>query len=402
MIEFLNSFGEYWSEAEIGSLSFWVLPLITIAAVWILTIVGIKILSGRKRLKTIFLIIRGWVISAMIVALILVASITYLWTQDFFSQRPLELSFLLSLFIAMAVPLIAMIVLTGYYSTEGMKEITSQPKTPLQLESTISSLKRAFGKNKLAMLIPVAGFSMLLFALDRGNNMISIVFDNSESMENSNAIQALSETFNNLDENNEIILSTLEGLQAQDGSDGKSTMQEIMDVQRYSQLKAGNVVSFDSPDAAVSGLSRISNECIGSPICETIWKSYLFSRETKPDAAYDNKLLVVITDGEDNLVGENILTGRFLFDSPEFSEFFSPERVFIIDYSGSASNPLMQRFRNSGSDIYNVENNKEDYISALDNALQKFMSDWNLVYWVIFIYLLFAVIGLIIQPRKIV
>ena len=402
MNEFFNSLAEYWSEAQFGSFSFWVLPLITLAVIWVLTIVGLKIFIARKRLKTVFLVMRAWSISAMIAALILVASICYLWTRDFFSQHPLELSFLLALVIALLVPLINLLFLNGYYNTEGIREITTQPKTPLQLESTISSLKRAFGKNKLVLLMPMAGFMLLLLALNQGNNLISIVFDNSESMENNNAIQALSETFHNLDENNEIILATLEGLQAEDGSDGKSSLDEIMAVQQSPQLKAGNVVSFDSPGAAIGGLGRISNECIGSPICETIWKSYLFAREVKPDESYDNRLLVVITDGEDNLVGESLLTGGFLFDDAAFSEYFPSERVFIIDYSSGKSNPLMQRFRNSGSDIYNVENNKEDYISALDNALQKFMSDWNLIYWVIFIYALFALITLIIQPNKIV
>ncbi|MBR9999769.1 MAG: hypothetical protein KFF73_12410 [Cyclobacteriaceae bacterium] len=402
MNEFLNNFGEYWSEAQFGSLSFWMAPVITMAVIWIMTIVGLKIFTRRKRLKTVFVVNRAWGVSSMIVAMMLIGIICYLWTENYFSQHPLELSFLMALVISMAIPLIGLLTLTDYYTAEGMKEITIQPKTPLQLESTISSLKKAYGKNKLSFLIPVAGFSMLLFALNRGNNNISIVFDNSESMQNNNAVGALSETFDNLDENNEIVLATLDGLQEEDGSDGKFSLDEIMAIQRSSQLKGGNVTSYNSTEEAINGLSRISGECIGSPICETIWKTYLFTREVKAGQDFENKLLVVITDGEDNLLGETLLSGSFLFDNDDFSSFFSPDRVFIIDYSGGQVNPLMQRFRNSGCDIYNVENNREDYINALDNALQKFMSNWNLVYWVIVIYVIFALISLIIQPKKIV
>ena len=75
-----------------------------------------------------------------------------------------------------------------------------------------------------------------MFALNSGKNIISIVFDNSGSMESKNSIEALSETFDNLGKNNEILLTTLEGL-GEGSSGGKNTINEIFAIKNYSHYK---------------------------------------------------------------------------------------------------------------------------------------------------------------------
>ena len=112
--------------------------------------------------------------------------------------------------------------------------------------------------------------------------------------------------------------------------------------------------------------------------------------------------MVVITDGLDNILGESVKTGRFFFDDNGFAEYFPTDKVFVIDYSNGQSNPLFQRFQNAGCDIYNVDNNKQAYIDALDNALQSFKNNWFLIYWTILIFSIMTIIGLLIQPKKII
>jgi hypothetical protein len=403
MTEFLKSFGTYCKQAEFSSIWFWAFPLGTLFLIWLLTTVGVKIFSKRVKLKTVFVINRAWIISSLIVAGILIGFICFWWSRNFFAQHNYQLALLISLTIAMLIPIFSLLNLRSYYTPEGIKEITDQPKTAHQLNSVIVLTKKAFTTNKLYFFIPLLGFLLLFLYLYKGTNLITLVYDNSASMQETNAIDALSETFSNLEPNNEVILTTLEGYLASDYNTliEKKTVKDILMVSKYSTLKGGNVVAFTNPTDARNGLSQISNECNGSPICEALWKTYLFVQETKPNQTFDKKLLIVITDGADN-IDATLSSGKFLFDDEKFSEFYPPENTFVIDYSNGSSTSFLQRCASVGCDIYPAENNKQAYLDALDNALQSFKNNWFLIYWTAIIFSLFTIIALLIQPKKIV
>jgi hypothetical protein len=401
MSDFIKSFSIYCKEAQFESISFWVFPICTITIIWLFTTVGLKIFPKRRKLRVVFVANRAWMISSLIVGGIIIGLICFWWSNNYFSQNPLQLSLLISLTIAMLIPVICLLNLRNYYTQEGIKEITDQPKTKNQLEASITFTKRAFSTNKFYFLISTIGFLFLLFYLNKGANLISVVYDNSGSMTQTNAIDALSETFDNLQDNNEITLTTLEGFTSPNDPAGRSSMKDLMLVSKSSAVKGGNVVSFNNPMEAKNGLSQASNPCNGSPICEGIWKTYLFIKETKTNQTYKNKLLIVVTDGMDN-IDESLKSGKFFFDDEGFVEFFPADNVFIIDYSGGTSSTFMQRCQTAGCDIYPAENNKQAYLDALDNALQSFKNNWFLIYWTIIIFLLFTILGLLIQPKKIV
>jgi len=402
MTEFLKSFSTYCKEAEFSSIVFWAFPICTLIFIWLLTTMGVKIFSKRKKLKTIFVINRAWIISSLIAACILIGLICFWWSRNFFAQHPYQLALLISLVIAMLIPVFSLFNLRSYYTPEGIKEITDQPKTAHQLNSVIVLTKKAFTANKFYFFIPLLGFLFLFLYFYKGTNLITLVYDNSASMEETTAIDALSETFSNLEPNNEIVLTTLEGYQLTDVPPvEKTTMNEIMAVSKYSNLREGNVVAFTNPTDARSGLSQISNDCNGSPICEALWKTFLFVQETKPNQTFDKKLLIVITDGADN-IDATLASGKFLFDDEKFSEFYPSENTFVIDYSNGTSTSFLQRCTSAGCDIYPAENNKQAYLDALDNALQSFKNNWFLVYWTVIIFSLFTFIALLIQPKKIV
>jgi hypothetical protein len=311
------------------------------------------------------------------------------------------LSLLIALIISLLIPIFSFINLNKYYSNEGIKEITDQPKTSQQLDATIPLIKKSFDGIKVYYIIPLLGFLFLLFYLNKGINLISIVFDNSGSMTQTNAIDALSETFDSLDDNNEIILTTLDGLSSTNDPEGKSNMKDLMQVSASSRIKGGNVILFNNAKEAMGGLSaQLSNNCYGSPIVESIWKMWLTVKETKSNQTYKNKLLVVITDGVDN-IDTTLESGKFFFDDTYFAQSFTPENVFVIDYSGGISTNFMQRFTDAGCDIYPAENNKDDYLNALDNALQSFKNNWSLIFWTIILFFILAFIGLLIPPKKI-
>ena len=303
----------------------------------------------------------------------------------------------------MLIPVLSLFNLRSYYTTEGLKEITDQPKTEHQLNSVIVHTKKAFTNNKFYFFIPILGFLLLFLYFSKGANLITLVYDNSESMQQTSAIDAISETFANLEENNEITLTTIEGYEQTDVSPVvKKTMNEIMATNKSSSLKAGNVVAFTNPIDASKGLTQISNQCYGSPICEAIWKTYLFLNETKLNQTFNKKLMIIVTDGSDNLLAESLSSGKFFFNDEKFEEYFPAENVFVIDYSNGQSTPFMQRASNAGCDIYPAENNKQAYLDALDNALQSFKNNWFLIYWTAIIFSLCTIIAILIQPKKIV
>lgn len=402
MNEFINSFNTYIKEASYKSLLFWAFPLGTIVLVWILVITGTKLFRKRKKLKTAFIVNRAWIICSLAVACVITSLLSYWWSKNYFVHHPLQLPLLISLTISMIIPVVCLLNLRSYYSQESLKEITEQPKTSNQLDASTTLVKNAFRRNKLYYLLPFAGLAFLLFYLNKGINLISVIYDNSESMQTTNAISALSETFDNLLENNEITITSIDGYTQSTLPAAKTSLSQIMPVTRSSDLKGGNVMSFGTPAEAQTGLSRIPAECLGSPIGEAIWKTFLYIRETKANMAYKNKLLIVFTDGADNILGESVASGKFFFDDEGFAELFPPDKVFIIDYSNGKANYLKQRFENAGCDVYPSENSKQAYLDALDNALQSFKNDWFLIYWTILILVAFTLVGILIQPKKIV
>ncbi|MDR2774069.1 MAG: hypothetical protein LBC19_04885 [Tannerella sp.] len=404
MDEFIKNFGIYWKAAPFDTFLFWMIPAGTIFAIWLLTTVGMKIFGKRKILKTAFLVNKAWVIGSLTVAMMLIAIIGYYWSQNIFAKEPYQMALFISLALSFAVPLIAFVNLRKYYSSENMNEIIDQPKTMHEFETRIPLIKKAFDRIKLYYFLPVLGFLFLLFSLSKGTNLISIVFDNSGNMETSNAMNALSETFETLEDNNEIILTTLEGLSSADDAALKQSIAELMLVSQSQRLKAGLVHLFNTPVEAQSSLHTIFNSgqtVYGSPISESIWKTWLTVKESKANQEYRNRLLIIITDGLDN-IDASLTSGNFFFDNNDFSAYFAPENTFVIDYSGGKTNNFLQRCMNAGCDIYPAGNSKEVYLDALDNVLQSFKNNSFLIYWLVLIVCAFTVTGILIPSKKIV
>ncbi len=401
MSEFLRSFSHYVETAQFNTMVFWLFPLITLLSIWLFTTIGLKLVARKRKLTTVFIIHRAWIVSALLVAMVWVGMICYWWATSWFAEHPWQLTLLFSLFIALLVPVVVLYRLRNHYSRDGLKALAPFAITPFQFDQRMVFTRRAFGKNKWYYLIPLLGFTMLLFALYKGQNMIAIVYDNSQSMEKTAAIDALAETFNSLQENNEIILTTLEGYVFEELETTSYSLAQVMDKSNSDDLKGGQVTLYNTPQLALDGVHQITNECIGSPIGEAIWKTYLFLEETKSDQPYSNQLLIALTDGQDSFL-ESPNAGEFFFDHEGFNIRFPVENVYMIDYSEAAPAPLMQRFQDAGAEVFAAENNKAAYLDAFDNALQTFKGNGFLVYWTLLIVVVHTLVGLLISPKKII
>lgn len=402
MNEFLDSIVNFYLKASFGSLAFWAFPLLTLLGIWLLATVGLKIGRRKRKLKSVFKIHRSLMVSSLFVSGVLISLLCYWWATNYFAEHPYEFALLFSLLLALLVPIFVQFSLRSHYRNDGLKELVNQPKTDRQFVRAITFTKKAFGKNKIYYVLPLLGFIFLLFYLYKGTNLIAIVYDNSTSMDDRTASEALNETFDQLEENNQIVFATLNANQGGIGQDtAKADINQIMAARTTTDLVAGTVIAFNNPEEAVGNLGLADNSSPASPISESIWKTWLFIKETKAEQPYRNKLLVVITDGGDN-VGASLANGKFFFDDEAFAEYFNPDNVFITDFSQGASSPLIQRFQNAGCDVFPVENRKQDYLDALDHSLSAFKNDWNLVYWTLLITGLLAAIGLLVPPKKVI
>jgi len=398
MEEFFKAFGKYIKVAEFNSFEFWIYPIGTILAIWLLTAIGLKIIpKGKSSLKTVFYIHNFWVVNSILVASIIIGLLCYWWATSYFSNNPIQLNLLISLFVALLIPIINFNQLKRCFTLEDIKEIISHPKTPIQHDKRITEAKKSYRKIKLFYMMLPLGFLFLLLILNPKKNLITIIYDNSSSMEDNKAIEALSETFDNLGDNNEIVLTTLGGPDF-NFSGIKKTMNEILAVKLYSQLQAGDVVYYSDPISAKAGLNQIT-KIDYSPISESIWKSFLFISSNLSNKNYENRVLIIITDGGDE-ISNSIMSSKFFFDDEVFLNIFMPENTIVIDYSNGATNSLLQKFQEAGCEIFVASNSKQDYLDALDMTLTSFKRNWHLVFWTIIITVILSVIGLSIEPKR--
>ena len=164
MDDLFRNFGVYLKNAEFESFEFWLIPIGTVLIIWFFTVVGPKIFTSRKKIKTIFVVHNVAIFASILVAAILIGLICYFWSINYFSQNPIQLSLLISLFIALFIPIISFISLRTFFTIDNLNKIAHQAKTKNQFDKTITETRKVFGKNKLSYLILIPGFLFLLFA----------------------------------------------------------------------------------------------------------------------------------------------------------------------------------------------------------------------------------------------
>lgn len=398
--DFFQNFWQYSKEANI----LWsvLTPIITLAAIWLLAFIGLKLFANTGRLRTVFMIHRALIVSSLLVAMVLVAIICYCWTKNITAESHLELAFIISLIFAFIVPIVSLILLRGYWEKTKVNEIIHQPVSSVQAQNNIPFINKAFNKTKIWYFLPFIGFLFLLFSMNSGKNIISIIYDNSISMNGSNAISALTQTFGKLDVNNEIIFTNLNN-RGSDLSTCKTSINDILAIKQSNKIKVGSCIPYNTPEEAKLNFQSTLSVAEGSPICEVIWKMWLFTKENnKANNIYKNKLLIIITDGDDLLVKEDLQqNNKFLFDDTEFAEFYTPEDMHIVDYSTDGNSLVIEKFRDYGATVYPAVTSVDDYLSALDDALLSFQKNIYLIVWTIVICILGTIIGLVITPKKI-
>lgn len=399
MIKSLNT---YWNETQwISFWDFWFPVLLTLVLILGLTFATLKLITrknntGRPGYLTIFFIHRAFIWASCLIATGWVAYTCWCWTRHLYGHNHHEFAHLLCLTIALGAILTGYISLRKYYSRENLRAIMPIARTYSEAEHRSFFARKGFTGLKLAAVIPFAGLLMLLTLVDNSRNLIVIFLDNSSSMEAGLARgqQALSQTFSELPESTEIVLASfplkISGRPA-------ATVDDIM---KKKKPRGGLVTSqeFASPAAAESYLQAITIGD-GSPITEAVWDIFLNLKTSRDQASYENRKLLIVTDGGDGYITETTnRSKKFLCSDPAFEEFFNSSDVHLISINNDTGR-FFDDATNCGYDIQDG-NSLDSYTAAVDEALGAMTADWNFVWWMLIFLVTFFLSCLIISPER--
>jgi cytochrome b561 len=415
MDDFFKGWGdssrEYWAEMKTAPGVYWLYLPMVIFAIWALAILlRIAIKKSKYPFKTVYTIHRRIAISSALLATVFVLLMIYWWSSQYYDTHPVRLVHLFSFFLLLLVPVISLLVLRGYYRKEQLRDIAELAKTSDQQKKIGDATRKGFNKVKLWGLFVVIGFlGLTLWGFKAEKNLVSILLDNSPSMEEAirNGKIALGNTFKKLNPGTNVVLTTF-------------TMQKATSLPTYDDILAFskfNVVTvsnfFESPAAALDALNAVDIEGnVGSPISQGIWENYQFVQHSCPVKDYKNVVLLIITDGIDNISQSLNQSNSFFCQQPPFNELYPAENIRVIDvkdnFENGNSNSNTQsgalgtiRFFEKASKCgYDIQSGKEleDYGQAVEDALKDFKKDWWLIIWVGAIYLVYLLSLIIITP----
>lgn len=378
---------------------------LVIIAVGILVIVILKYQEGHKDLGRLFQIYRIGIISAYCVAVVFIAYCINLWNQGLYKTSVAELWDLLALVAILVIPIYCFSALRNNYTRETINNVIGHPLTPTLQANALKLARRQFARLKWYVLIPALGFLMLLL-VQEPYNLISIVLDNSASMETplENGKQALSETFSDLNEKTHIIITTFED--SENMTAYKTTLASMRGMSKSERLKG--LSHFESSNEAaidyMSSIQTLKQQTSNSPVCEAILQNHLFAQEqiVESDVTYEGIVGVIVTDGGENYItdGENEI--KQLFCNSGFFEATFQE-LFFIDinkYEGDdSSGKLFQAIMDCDYDIL-PGGELNSYVDSLGEIFQDIKKDWYFIYWLAIIYILLGVVAILIQPKK--
>jgi hypothetical protein len=216
-------------------------------------------------------------------------------------------------------------------------------KFKLFLLSRVQRMKYLF----LIVFIPF----MILLIKPKDKILYSLVFDNSQSMENQLgfAKNVIKDLTGKLKDNSTFVLTTIplcykesECLKLQNSS--KRKLEKIISQKIQDSVIGSTFVAKNNNDLLeyIDGESLDISQ-IGSPIYECIWNNFIISTEENKNQSYSKKKLIIMTDGADNLYAK-----EFGFVRPSSS-------IFAFNLSNSSMNDFYNEIS-----IINYENLNTD------------------------------------------
>ncbi len=336
-------------------------------------------------------------------AFLIILGICYFWSEGYYNSNPLTFSHLLALLVAYLIIGAAMRAGASLFAKATVGRLIFQPLNEEDERNRTVLLKREFAKRKLWLVLPFVGFLALLMLNLKSQNLVTIVLDNSSSMETNNANgivpievgrKALFKTVENLDGYTDLIIATFAESDnyISDAGElaGKQTAQEL----------TGNVRFFDAADNnnARSYINTLNNVITpSSPLTETIYKSYLFAKEYSANKSYGNSAMIIITDGGEAKLGD--FTDLFCDDANFTAVFPDPENISLINLEDDATGDFYNKAADCG---YTMQEGSDltAYNESLDMLMQDYKNNWSVIFWTMIIALVSSLFIYFTEPKR--
>lgn len=392
--------------------------LLLFSMTWLMTIFIVKVVFRRtspslirktqnyaqNTLNREVFLRQGWWVASCITALILTSYIVYGDFTDTLEIGQSKYSFLspFNLFLGILSTIVfAIFSFRGLVKTFNTQRANIQelPLTPSEKGRFVLAGEKHLKLIKWAILIPLLGFLVgSPFWNKSYRNLIVIVLDNSTSMEDpiNRGKAAINAALNGFPTETEVILSTLTNGSHYDRFSALSRASEMDSL-------SGKPIHFESKISAQDYLGQIEADNPDSPILEATWKTILYAREYLQDLQFDAKILIVVSDGGDNMRGKDGIDDYFC-SYTEFNEIFSPENVFFIDVTGSDNHseiPFFQEAYNCGFQVRQGTDQglyQQGVLEAMEELKQREIYFTILVF---IICLLAILITAFINPKKV-
>ncbi|MGY8687881.1 MAG: hypothetical protein ACKVHP_09120, partial [Verrucomicrobiales bacterium] len=342
---------------------------------------------------------RAWLVAGCITAFLLVAWITFVSRRGEAFRTNYELPTLISFTMAMLCPVIALVKLRASFTRQKLKNLAGQTHTPREESRTVTSLRRAFRRAKVWLLLPLLGLAVLFIPGLSKPSLVSILLDNSGSMEEpiAQAREILHTILPQFPNKSKFVITTF------DRDASINSIEELMNV-TAGQIDSlsGSVQAFMNPADAISHIEGVSTDQ-GSPICEGIWKTYLDINQQDP-LQFPNRLFLIITDGKDKRLSFSDQNTQFFNMDEGFATVFPDDMVHFIDVrlegeNGGAGEGLFRAAESAGMN-YNDAQDPEVYQSVLKGLLSPWTVDKDLVFITVLVFAFSAFLALFISPKR--
>jgi hypothetical protein len=391
-----------FTQAKYGELFFWGVPFIAVIITFLFTKVLIMTTAVNNSTNSEYRILFSFLKASAILAAIGIGIMCYLFNTRYYTDYEYNLSHLLGLILILGIGVSSIFQISRTYNRNKTKDLSRFPITRLELQNTNTFLRTSFKNLKLWLILPVLGFLVLLINSSEDKNLVSIVLDTSASMKEANSSgeipleisrDALYNVVSSFGENTDVVFTTFnEGTR-------KENIIGITSTSINNLLGENTLFTGEQKNVLLDFIRNIDTDNTNSPICETIWKNYLFTEEQSLMDNYANITSIVITDGLDVLTlnKENTLSG-FFCENQNYSTLFGTN-VNLIQLE-STLNPDDERnasviFDKASSCGYNVADgtNQLNYNDALSNILSDYKKNNFFLYIMIGITMLFLLLG---------
>lgn len=357
--------------------------------------------SDNKEQKTVF----GRILDALylggVITLFcaLIVTIFLLKFSTFFSNTPCQFGVMIGFFAIGTSTLIVYALICKRTKKKEMV-LVNIPISKASMDERIKRLRKRSGRKVLLFLSLAIPFS-LLWMPNKNSQLISIVLDNSVSMDAylDFGIKSLNAVLTRSPHNGEYLLTTFVDKKSYWNDFEKISIEKT--VQSIVETPADKLPAITehctNSIQLINTFSQINTFTERSPILQGIWQNYLTAKQLAGNK-FKSKKMIIISDGEDILwVTQNasgnkyphpdILVSKNGTDSPR--DFFDGGIYGInLNADGATTNSIWGDCDDSLTEIFDGTD-QYSYFEALKSVLPEMYLDWSLIYCLIILLTLF-------------